>query len=152
MSLRPSLAALFALAALPVVAGAQEKGAPPPEAGVCTADNPPARLELEELLTDDDLADFRQRTGLAGASPEQAEILTDPEDSSVCARLQQLVPKAYRTKGERKIWKFTYFLVGNRYVITMDMDIDTGERPPVITRAQTTVADKAFEVVGALSN
>lgn len=148
---RTSLIAFVAAAALPA-AGSDADAGPPEPAGGCTADNPPARRDLEDLLTDDDLADFRQRTGLAGASPEDAEILADPEDSSTCARLQQLVPKDYRTKGERKIWRLTYFRVGDRYVITMDMDIETGERPPVITRQATIVADREFDVVGTLSN
>lgn len=72
---------------------------PPEKVGVCTADDPRAQREVETLLTDPDLASFRRRAGLTDASVSDLEVLTDPKDSSICGRLQRLVPGEYWTRG-----------------------------------------------------
>lgn len=152
MNLRPTLAVLVALAVLPAAAVGQQEGGPPPEAGVCTADNPPARQKVEALLTEEDRADFRQRTGLADAALPDVEVLTDPGDTSICGRLQRLVPKDYRTQGEKKDWKITYFRVADRYVVTVLSDLEPDEPPEELAFGQTIVTDRDFEVVGTLMN
>lgn len=152
MNGRRLLPLLGLLLVLPVAAFAQEKADSPAEAGVYTPDNPPARLEIEGLLTDEDRTALRSRVGLANLGPEDAEVLADPEDSDICARLRRLVPRGYRTGSSQEFWQFTYFRVSDRYVITMELDIEPGQRPPVLTRQQTIVVNEDFEVVGTVLN
>lgn len=146
------IAVLVAVLALPVAALGQDAQAPPDEAGVCTAETPRALQSVESLVTDDDRADFRDRTGLAGATVDDIEPLVDPDDSSICARLQRLVPKDYRTGGEKKDWRVTYFRVADRYVVTVISHLDPDEPPEELAFGQTLVASPEFEVLGTLTN
>jgi len=153
MNIRPSpIVVLVALLALPATTLAQGKGGPPEQAGVCTAETPLARQVVESMVTDGDRDEFRERTGLAGATIEDVEVLVEPDDSSLCARLQRLVPKDYRTGGEKRDWRVTYFRVADRFVVTVISDLDPGEPPEELAFGQTLVASPQFEVLGTLTN
>ena len=118
MRLHASLSAAGALLVLCNMALAQQPGSSP-DTGICAADNPPARREISFILADPGLAAVRQDVGLLGADPSDAQILTDPADTRICARLQRFIPKDYKIHGPRRPWTATYFRLGERYVITV---------------------------------
>lgn len=146
LAISTTLLVLLSTAAL-----AQQKGGAS-DTGVCTEDNALARDELAEVLSAPALADFRKRTNLTGAEVDDAEILKDPEETSICARLQRRIPRAYKIHGPDSDWVATYFLLRDRYVVTVLPRIDPGEPPAVITWGQTIILDRDFNVLATTNS
>ncbi len=151
MRLQTSLSAAGALLVLSNMALAQQTGSSP-DTGICAADNPPARREISFILADPGLAAVRQDVGLLGADPSDAQILIDPDDTSVCARLQRFIPKGYKIHGPRSPWVATYFQLREPYVVTVitnfDSDLDLDE----LTWGQTIILDQDFNKLETVFN
>ncbi len=151
MRLQTSLSAAGALLVLSNIALAQQTGSSP-DTRICTADNPPARRNLDSILTDPSLAAVLQNVGLEEADPAEAQILADTDDTPVCARLQRFIPKGYKIHGPRSPWIATYFQLRGRYVITVITNFDSDLELGLLTWGQTIILDQDFNVLETFFN